>query len=190
MVNKNNQKKLENNNNLINLNNMNNYFNIDMNNFGLNINKIHYNQRLAYEYYSLKKYGHIIGRDGYPFKGLKLLNNNLFEWQFEIEGGEGSPYSGGLFYLKAKFPEDFPNKSPEVCFLTPIYHLQVNPKGGYDESLGHICLCLFNLWNPSFTMKEVLLNIILMFYLDQCPDSPYGLERADLYRENISLYIK
>ena len=34
------------------------------------------------------------------------------------------------------------------------------------------------------------LNIILMFFLNQCPDSPSGMERADLYRNNHSLYIK
>ena len=169
---------------------MNNCFNIVINNLGLNINRIHYNQRLAYEYYSLKQNGHIIGIQGYPFKGLKILNNNLFEWQFEIEGGEDSPYSGGLFYLKAKFPENFPNKRPEICFITPIYHLQVKPNGSHGERLGHICLMLLNWWKPSFTMKEVILNIILMLYLDQCPDSPYGMERADLYKHNKSLYIK
>ena len=36
-------------------------------------------------------------------------------------------------------------------------------------------------------MREVLTNIFALFYLDN-PDSPYGLDRADEFRNNRSLY--
>ena len=33
-------------------------------------------------------------------------------------------YAGATFCLYIKFPEDFPNKAPEVRFLTPIHSCQ------------------------------------------------------------------
>ena len=37
-----------------------------------------------------------------------------------------SLYSGGLFFLQIIFPNDYPNSAPEIKFITPIYHINVN----------------------------------------------------------------
>ena len=115
---------------------------------------------------------------------------NFKKWRVSLLGPKDTSYRGGLFYLSINFPEDYPKKAPEVCFITPIYHVNVNPKAPTfegAENLGHVCISTLNWWKPEYTMREVLTNIFALFYLGN-PDSPYGLDRADEFRNNRSLY--
>ena len=122
---------------------------------------------------------------------IGLINeDNIFEWQCSLMGPKDTSYSGGLFFLRIKFPDNYPQNPPEVCFKTPIYHVNINPRNtkmGGGESLGHVCISTLNWWKPEYTMREVLTNIFALFYMGN-PDSPYGLERADELRNNRALY--
>ena len=115
---------------------------------------------------------------------------NIFLWQCSLMGPSDTSYTGGLFYLNIKFPEDYPEKAPEVAFKTPIYHVNVNPrkpKGDEKESLGHVCISTLNWWKPETSIREVLKEIFTLFYKAN-PDSPYGLNRADELRYNRPIY--
>ena len=123
--------------------------------------------------------------------GLKN-ENDYREWKVSLLGPKDTSYKGGLFFLSIKFPDDYPNKAPEVCFLTPIYHVNVNPKapktiGDGVESLGHVCISTLNWWKSEYRMREVLTNIFALFYMAN-PESPYGLDRADEFRDNRAVY--
>ena len=123
---------------------------------------------------------------------IGIENNNYREWYVSLTGPIDTSYKGGVFFLSVKFPDDYPNEAPEVCFLTPIYHLNVNPKapkgeGEGFESLGHVCISTLNWWKPEYKMREVLTNIVALFYLAN-PGSPYGLDRVDEFRENRTVY--
>ena len=116
--------------------------------------------------------------------------DDLRNWRVSLLGPKDTSYKGGLFYLSIHFPDEYPAKPPEVCFMTPIYHVNVNHKwpiyeGG--EPLGHVCISTLNWWKPEYTMREVLTNIFALFYMGN-PDSPYGLDRADELRYNRPLY--
>ena len=118
--------------------------------------------------------------------------DNIFEWQCTLIGPKDTSYAGGLFILSVKFPDSYPNKAPEVCFKTPIYHVNINPRkststGEGAEGLGHVCISTLNWWKPEYTMREVLTNIFALFYMGN-PDSPYGINRADELRYNKPLY--
>ena len=113
--------------------------------------------------------------------------NNIYEWRCTISGPMDTPFGGGLFFLKILFPKDYPNTKPEVCFLTPIYHINVNPRAGLSEPLGHVCISTLNWWTPQCTIRQVLTDIFALFWLSN-PESPYGLERADEMTKNINLY--
>ena len=117
-------------------------------------------------------------------------DNDVTKWRVSLLGPKDTSYRGGLFYLSIDFPNDYPEKPPEVCFITPIYHVNVNPKAPTfqgAESLGHVCISTLNWWKKEYTMREVLTNIFALFYLGN-PDSPYGLDRADEFRNNRVLY--
>ena len=128
------------------------------------------------------------------------VDNNIFEWQCTIQGPKDTPYEGGLFYLRILFPNDYPIKGPEVCFKTPIYHLNVNPRKCSNdikpESLGHICMSTLNDWKSTYTIKQILEQIFSLFHIPN-PESPYGLDRTEeflnereLYEEKAKIFTK
>ena len=73
-------------------------------------------------------------------------DNDITNWKVSMLGPKDTSYKGGLFYLSVHFPTDYPKKAPEICFITPIYHVNVNPRAPAfpgEESLGHIYIYLF-----------------------------------------------
>ena len=112
--------------------------------------------------------------------------NNIMEWKCSILGPQDTAYANGLFFLKIKFPNNYPNSPPEVSFITPIYHINVNhriPRSKGGEALGHVCISTLNWWKPCNNIKQVLNDIFALFYLSN-PKSPYGLDRADEFSYN------
>eukprot|EP00438_Fugacium_kawagutii_P002618 Skav201669 [mRNA] locus=scaffold641:340933:341379:+ [translate_table: standard] len=103
--------------------------------------------------------------------------DDIFHWQATIIGPPDSPYEGGVFVLKIKFPSDYPFKPPKVRFDTKIYHCNVNSKGA-------ICLdILKDQWSPALTVSKVLLSISSLL-TDPNPRDPLVPEIAQVYLKN------
>ena len=147
--------------------------------------------RLRKEYNDLKERGFVVGFCFYSgFNLLPLENpNNFYEWRISMKGPDDSPYSGGLFYIKILFPQNYPERQPECFFETPFYHINVNPNKQLKEHLGRIDTTLLNWWRPKNRMRELIYDLFSFFFFAN-PDSPYGLERANLYRNNRYLFDK
>ena len=120
-----------------------------------------------------------------------LVNEDCYDdWRITLVPPKDTSYKNGLFFLNIHFPEDYPKTAPEVYFLTPIYHVNVNPcapKAEGNESLGHVCISTLNWWKPEIKMKQVLLDIYSLFYMAN-PNSAYGLSRAKEYNEEKDVY--
>jgi len=54
---------------------------------------------------------------------------NVAFWQLLLRGPDGTPYANGVFHLWMQFPAEFPAEAPEVRFLTPIHHCNINSHG-------------------------------------------------------------
>jgi len=111
-----------------------------------------------------------------------VIDDDIFHWQATILGPQGSPYEGGVFYLRINFPQDYPFKPPNVSFITKIYHCNIN-------SAGSICLdILKEQWSPALTISKVLLSICSLMD-DQNPQDPLVLEAANLFIKNKDQFI-
>ena len=118
-----------------------------------------------------------------------LDQNNPYIWKCTMMGPKNTSYSGGLFYLKIQFPLDYPQRAPEVTFVTPIYHVNVNHKPQPGCPLGHICISTLYFWNPQYRIRDILTSIFALFYMGN-PESPYGLDRQNEMMNNHNLYEK
>ena len=119
-----------------------------------------------------------------------LVNNNLFEWQSTLIGPADSGYKNGLFFLRIKFPDNYPQAPPDVRFLNPVYHANVNPRIPRfigDDCLGHVSISILKQWRPEYTIKEVLTNIFSLFYLEY-PENAYDPGRIYEMRTDYVLH--
>lgn len=68
--------------------------------------------------------------------GIEKIDKNGNEdykgqWKIIMKGAKGSFYENGIFNITIDFPDNFPQKNPEVRILNKIYHLNVSPKNGH-----------------------------------------------------------
>lgn len=60
-----------------------------------------------------------------PVEGFRVSlekEDNLFEWRVAIFGPPGTPYAGGYFIARMRFPYDYPYNPPTVKFVSKIWH--------------------------------------------------------------------
>ena len=102
-----------------------------------------------------------------------VAEHDPFNWQATILGPEGSPYHGGIFYLKIHLSADYPFHAPHITFITKIYHCNVNANGS-------ICLdILKDKWSPALTISKALLSICSLMD-DPNPIDPLVFDIAEL----------
>jgi ubiquitin-conjugating enzyme E2 A len=104
-------------------------------------------------------------------------------WNAVIFGPENSPWDGGTFRLVLEFTEDYPNKAPEVKFVSDMFHPNI-----YAD--GKICLdILQNNWSPIYEVSAILTSIQSLL-TDPNPNSPANSEAARLFTENKEEYTR
>jgi len=92
-------------------------------------------------------------------------------WRLVMEVDEGSHYSGGTWLLYVEFPPEYPLKAPEIRFVTPIRHSNVN-------QYGKICHSIFTRnWTADTTMHTVL-QCIYGLMLNPDTDDPLDTNLA------------
>lgn len=110
--------------------------------------------------------------------------SNLLVWRFVVSvpaDTENTPYAGGTFLLYALFPAEFPRTAPEIRFITPIRHVNVNMYGRICHSI------LSENWNASRTMSEVL-SCVYGLLLCADVESPIDSALAQQYHVDAGVY--
>lgn len=90
-----------------------------------------------------------------PLDGIRAqpMDPFYFNWQASIAGPQGSPYEGGLFFLRLQVPPSYPMDPPSVHFVTKIFHPNISRHGDIGlDSINHN-------WSLALTIAKVLISI-------------------------------
>ena len=119
-------------------------------------------------------------------------DNDIYHWEAIIDGPDDSDYKDGVFLLDIKIPKEYPFKPPICKFKTKIFHPNISP---YDGSICVNILKEYN-WNPSLTINNILLSIMVLLYNPNF-SSPLNGSARDLhnkseveYKNTIKKWIK
>ncbi|KAJ8535783.1 hypothetical protein K7X08_034184 [Anisodus acutangulus] len=113
-------------------------------------------KRLQKEYRALCKepVSHVVARPS---------PNDILEWHYVLDGSEGTPFAGGYYYGKIKFPPEYPFKPPGISMTTPNGRFMTQKK---------ICLSMSDFhpesWNPMWSVSSILTGL-LSFMMDNSP---------------------
>lgn len=119
-----------------------------------------------------------------PCDGLTLVETDFtrLKWKIMIKGPEKTPYANGNFLVQIKFSKDFPLKCPQIIMITPIFHPNFNDK------YGHIILETATNWNPSISIRDILIEIITLLKTPNCNSTYYGSSQ-DLYFNDYNRFV-
>jgi ubiquitin-conjugating enzyme E2 J2 len=54
--------------------------------------------------------------------------SDILTWYYAIRGPCDTPFDGGVYIGKLKFPPEYPMKAPSISMMTPSGRFQVNTK--------------------------------------------------------------
>eukprot|EP00009_Paramoeba_aestuarina_P000103 CAMPEP_0201509608 /NCGR_PEP_ID=MMETSP0161_2-20130828/2616_1 /ASSEMBLY_ACC=CAM_ASM_000251 /TAXON_ID=180227 /ORGANISM="Neoparamoeba aestuarina, Strain SoJaBio B1-5/56/2" /LENGTH=150 /DNA_ID=CAMNT_0047904615 /DNA_START=43 /DNA_END=495 /DNA_ORIENTATION=- len=110
--------------------------------------------------------------------------SNMLKWKATIMGPEGTPYEGGVFTLDITIPQEYPFKSPEILFVTQVYHPNINPENG------QFCAEVLRArWSPQLTIQNVLTTLRNLLS-DPNLDSPLNAKAGNDLRSNKAKFEK
>ncbi|THH31004.1 hypothetical protein EUX98_g3179 [Antrodiella citrinella] len=103
--------------------------------------------------------------------------NDMAFWKIVISAPEGSPYAGGTFLAYVAFGDDYPQTAPEVRFITPILHPNINRHG-------KVCHAVFDRgWMVDMSMS-VIFQILYGLLLTPDVDNPLDLHATMEYNDD------
>jgi len=80
--------------------------------------------------------------------------DDIFFWRMTMEGPSSTPYKDGVWVLYVRFPEEYPSIAPEIRFITPIKHCNVN-------CYGRIC---HSILDRNYTADTTMMMILQCIY--------------------------
>lgn len=106
---------------------------------------------------------------------------DFFVWNGAVFGTPGTPWEGGVYAFKMKFPQNYPEAPPEVRFVCEMFHPNVFPNGS-------LCLDIIKeKWRPIYTVSSIIVSISSL--LDD-PNilSPANSTAAEMYQNDRKKY--
>jgi ubiquitin-conjugating enzyme E2 J2 len=105
--------------------------------------------------------------------------SNILEWHFVFFGPKDTPYSGGVYHGKLRFPEEYPHKPPSIMMITPSGRFVPNKRLCFTMSDYHP-----ELWNPMWSVSSILMGL-LSFMIDRYDFLVVGsFDNNRKYRDN------
>ncbi|XP_023042614.2 ubiquitin-conjugating enzyme E2 T isoform X2 [Piliocolobus tephrosceles] len=135
----------------------------------------------------LKRELHMLATEPPPGITCWQDKDQMDDLRAQILGGANTPYEKGVFKLEVIIPERYPFEPPQIRFLTPIYHPNI-------DSAGRICLDVLKLppkgaWRPSLNIATVLTSIQLLMS-EPNPDDPLMADISSEFKYNKPVFLK
>jgi ubiquitin-protein ligase len=127
------------------------------------------------------------------YYSIEIDENNFFKWNILIFGPQDSIYEYGIFECEIIFNNNYPNKPPELYFLTNILHPNIYKNGKVCMSILHEGQDITNYehiserWNPSHSVNTILMSLINLL-LNPNFESSANLEATKLWLEDYDKY--
>jgi len=114
-------------------------------------------------YKRLKKEVAALKKSPPPYIDAMPLESNILEWHYVVLGPPGTPYDGGLYHGKLRFPPEYPFKPPSIYMITPNGRFKTNTR---------LCLSISDFhpqsWKPVWSVSSILTGL-LSFMLEETP---------------------
>eukprot|EP00271_Cylindrocystis_brebissonii_P018988 TRINITY_DN5576_c0_g1_i2.p1 TRINITY_DN5576_c0_g1~~TRINITY_DN5576_c0_g1_i2.p1 ORF type:complete len:679 (+),score=155.55 TRINITY_DN5576_c0_g1_i2:195-2231(+) len=86
---------------------------------------------------------------------VSVDERNMLDWHYLLQGPPDTPYEGGWYIGKLRFPEQYPFKPPAIMMMTP---------SGRFKTGCRLCLSMSDFhpetWNPSWTVASILTGLL------------------------------
>ncbi|CCW62605.1 unnamed protein product [Phytomonas sp. EM1] len=87
-------------------------------------------------------------------------------------------WEGGTFHFVLKFSDDYPYEGPKVRYTGPNRIFHPNIEGEADKEDWGVCLGLQLEWRPSYSIRDLVIGIELLFSYPVCDDPLPGVAKA------------
>uniref|UniRef100_A0A6B2LNC8 E2 ubiquitin-conjugating enzyme n=1 Tax=Arcella intermedia TaxID=1963864 RepID=A0A6B2LNC8_9EUKA len=125
-----------------------------------------------------------------------VSEENFFEWEAVIMAPEDTPFAGGVFTARLKFPFDYPLSPPKMLFISPMWHPNVYPNGEVCISIlhppgedPHMYESSSERWSPVQSVEKILISVLSLLSEPNC-DSPANIDAGKMWRENRPAFYK
>ena len=108
---------------------------------------------------------------------------NIDLWQLILVGPENTCYEDGIFHLFIEFTDKYPSKPPNIRFITPIYHCNINQAGEVCRSI------LDRFYVPGLRIKKIL-HYVFGLLIDPAPEDPLDSVKANELKFDPTSYNK
>lgn len=113
-----------------------------------------------------------------------VCKDNLLFWKVIVTGPIGTLYCGYKWLLSIEFsPKTYPLRSPDIRFVTPIYHCNISDDGKICHEI------LRSHWTSQTTMYDVLQQIIGLLAEPE-PNDALSTAKGHLYKTARADYDK
>lgn len=116
---------------------------------------------------------------------LHIDKKNIMKQYALIIGPSDTPYFGGYFFFEIDYPQNYPENSPKINFLTIDSRVRFNPNL-YEN--GKVCLSILGTWHgPSWSK---VMNIRLVLESIRSLLGPYPIQNEPGYNNTKPDHIK
>ncbi|KAI9304226.1 ubiquitin-conjugating enzyme/RWD-like protein [Cunninghamella echinulata] len=114
------------------------------------------------------------------------IDDDITHLECYLQGPTQTPYENGIFQLDIKMPNNYPFDPPQIRFITPIYHPNI------DEG-GRICASILKKtddgWKPSMNLSTTLISLHNLISSPN-PDDPLDAEIANEYKMDYNIFLR